>query len=65
MTEHASIPWSTIRVATEGTGLTVNALREYIKKGLLTEKHHWVKAPNGRIMVHRERFARWLEGTEE
>ncbi len=46
------------------TGLTVEAIRAYIKKGHLRIEVHWIKAANGRTMIHIERFNQWLEGIE-
>lgn len=56
--------WATLDKIAAHTGLTTNALRELIKKGMLTKQHHWIKAPNNRLMIHVRRFDAWLEGIE-
>lgn len=56
--------WVTVKRMAEMTGLTVEAIRAYIKKGHLRIEVHWIKAANGRTMIHIERFNQWLEGIE-
>ena len=56
-------PWRTLQRTADTAGLSVNALREYIKKGHLVSGYHFVKARNGRIMIHEARFAQWLDPT--
>lgn len=55
--------WVTVNKMAELTGLSVEAIRAYIKKGHLRLQVHWIKASNGRTMIHVERFNEWLEGT--
>ncbi|MFX3658312.1 MAG: hypothetical protein ACN6I7_04070 [bacterium] len=46
----------TIKKMAEMTGLSVEAIRAYIKKGQIRIQVHWIKARNGRTMIHVERF---------
>lgn len=56
--------WMTQKKIAETTGLTEEAIRSYKKKGLIREKVHFIKAANGRIMIHYENFNRFLEGKD-
>lgn len=58
----------TVKQIAENFGLTVNAVREYIKKGKLRDGYHYVGARqtgNGRTLIHQGRFAEWLAPTLE
>lgn len=52
----------TIEKCAELYGLTVEAIRQYKKKGQGKEKLHWVKAPNGRIFIKLKAVDAWIEG---
>jgi len=52
----------TIEKCAELYGLTVNAIRQYKKKGQWREKIHWIKAPNGRIFIRLKAVDAWIEG---
>jgi predicted site-specific integrase-resolvase len=52
--------WVRLNRACELTGLSVNALREYIKKGHLHESIHWVKR-QGRLWINLEAFNQWVK----
>lgn len=54
--------WVTIDKASELTGLSREAIRSYKKKGTIHKEVHWIKAANGRIMIHWDNFNRHLEG---
>lgn len=60
MSKFKPIRWASLSKIAEETGLTVEAIRAYIKKGKLRYKIHWIKAANGRIMIDRENFEKWL-----
>jgi hypothetical protein len=57
------IHWITIQRASELTGLTVEAIRNYRKKGQIRQGYHWVKKGR-RLFIHAARFSQWLEGRE-
>ncbi len=59
--EHIKV---TIKKFAELTGLTENAIRQYIKKGQWKYKIHWHKAPNGRIFINAKAAYAWIEGKE-
>lgn len=52
----------TIKKFSELTGLTEEAIRQYIKKGQWLKKIHWDKAPNGRIFIKTKAAYAWIEG---
>ncbi|MFZ1852797.1 MAG: MerR family transcriptional regulator [Nitrosomonas sp.] len=54
----------TIKKFAELTGLTEEAIRQYIKKGQWSENIHWVKAPNGRIFIKTKAAYLWMQGAE-
>lgn len=54
----------TIEKFSELTGLSQEAIRQCKKKGQLREKIHWVKAPNGRILIIIKAAYAWIEGKE-
>lgn len=54
----------TIEKFSELTGLSEDAIRQYKKKGQWREKIHWVKAPNGRILIIIKAAYAWIEGKE-
>jgi hypothetical protein len=57
------LDWVRFSRCCELTGMTENALREYIKKGYLRESVHWKKL-KGRYWIHLGEFNRWVS-TEE
>lgn len=54
------LEWVRLHRACELTGMTVNSLREYIKKGHLQESRHWVKR-DGRHWIHLGAFNKWVQ----
>ncbi|MBS0423211.1 MAG: MerR family transcriptional regulator [Proteobacteria bacterium] len=54
----------TIKKFAELTGLTEEAIRQYIKKGQWRYKIHWNKAPNGRIFIIAKAAYAWMQGSE-
>ena len=52
--------WVRFNRACELTGLTVNSLREYIKKEQLQESIHWVKR-QGRYWIHLGALNTWVK----
>lgn len=52
--------WKTIQKVSEETGMSEESLRALKKKGVLREKIHWVKAPNGRILINIPAFEKWM-----
>lgn len=54
--------WITVEKTTELTGLSSEAIRNYRRKDKLSKEIHWIKAANGRIMIHWDNFNRFLEG---
>lgn len=60
MNKLESIRWGTFEKVSSETGISVEALRAYKKKGLIQHKIHWIKAANGRVMIDRRNFERWL-----
>lgn len=52
--------WVTLQKASAETGYSVPALRAKINRGQLQEARHWVKAPDGRVMIHLPSFFDWI-----
>lgn len=52
--------WKTIDKISEETGLSAESLRALKKRGILREKIHWVKAPNGRIFLNLAAVENWI-----
>jgi hypothetical protein len=52
--------WKTIRKVSEETGMSEESLRALKKKGQLREKIHWIKSPNGRILLNIVALEKWL-----
>lgn len=57
-------PLVTVKKFSYETGLSVNAIRAYIKKGQWRLNTHFVKASNGRISIRVKEALRWMEGIE-
>jgi hypothetical protein len=55
--------WITVKMCSETFGFSENAIRANIKKGVWRIKLHWIKAPNGRVMINPESVEKWIEGT--
>ena len=53
----------TIKKFAELTGLSENAIRQYIKKGQWRYKIHWYRAPNGKITVNVKEAVAWMQGS--
>jgi hypothetical protein len=54
--------WITLEKVSEQSGLTKESLRALKKKGILREKIHWIKAPNGRIFLNVQAVENWVLG---
>ncbi len=54
--------WVTLEKISEQSGLTKESLRALKKKGILREKIHWIKAPNGRIFLNVKAVENWVLG---
>jgi hypothetical protein len=54
--------WVLIKLLTQQSGYTENAIRAKIKKGVWLEGRHWRKAPDGRIHFNLEAIQSWIEG---
>ncbi len=54
--------WVTLEKIAEQSGLTKESLRALKKKGVLREKIHWIKAPNGRIFLNVKAVESWVLG---
>nr|WP_102136245.1 MerR family transcriptional regulator [Marinobacterium profundum] len=52
--------WKTIQKISEETGMSQESLRALKKKGVLREKIHWIKAPNGRVLINIQALEKWL-----
>ena len=55
--------WITIEKTSQETGMTKESLRALKKKGMLREKLHWVKGPNGRIFFNMSALEHWITGS--
>ena len=51
--------WVTIKKFSEESGYTPDAIRSKIKRGDWLEGQVWVKAPDGRILIHKEGYEAW------
>lgn len=51
----------TIKKLSQLIGYTEDAIRAKIKKGVWLKGQHWVKSPDGRILVHLPRVYAWIE----
>jgi len=49
-------------LATQITGYTVKAMERKIERGDWIEGKVWKRAPDGRVLIDMEGYARWVEG---
>lgn len=54
----------TVKKFSELSGLTEEAIRQYMKKGIWLRDVHWCKAPNGRIFIVTKVANQWIAGKE-
>lgn len=54
----------TIKKCAELTGLSENAIRQYLKKGHWILGIHWFKSANGRIFISMKAANLWMQGKE-
>jgi hypothetical protein len=54
----------TIKKFAEISGLTEEAIRQYLKKGIWIRDVHWIKAPNGRNFIVVKAANQWIAGTK-
>jgi hypothetical protein len=52
----------TTKKLSELTGYTPEAIRCKVKKGKWLRSVHYVKAPDGRLMMNLEMVKKWIEG---
>jgi len=55
--------WVLIKLLSQQTGYSENAIRAKIKKGVWICNQHWRKAPDGRILFDLDAIQAWIEGT--
>lgn len=51
-----------IKVAAAITGYTERAIETKILRGVWLERHEYVRAPDGAILIDMEGYARWAAG---
>ncbi|HYE40935.1 MAG TPA: excisionase [Ramlibacter sp.] len=56
----ASWRYVTVEEASMRTGYTVTAINQKIDKGVWREGEVWVRAPDGRRLVDRDGYERWV-----
>lgn len=56
--------WVTIKKLAELIGYTEEAIRCKIKKGVWLQGRHWVRGPDGRILVSVPGVFAWIEGRQ-
>lgn len=44
------------------SGFSEEAIRQYLKKGIWVKDYHWVKSPNGRILIVVKAVNQWIAG---
>jgi hypothetical protein len=54
----------TVKKCAELTGLSENAIRQYLKKGHWILGIHWFKSANGRIFISMTAANQWMQGKE-
>jgi hypothetical protein len=52
----------TTKKLSEMTGYTQEAIRNKVKKGTWQKTVHYVKSPDGRLMMNTQVIERWMEG---
>lgn len=55
--------WVTIKKFAEASGYSEDAIRAKAKKNVWIERQHYIKGPDGRIMINVEEVNKWLEST--
>lgn len=55
------IKWVTIPKLSELMGYTEAAIRAKIKRHIWQYKRHWVRAPDGRILLNVPAIQKWVE----
>jgi hypothetical protein len=53
--------WITIKKFSDLMGYSENATRAKIKKGVWLMGLHWIKAPDGRVLVNPQAINDWAE----
>lgn len=51
-----------IRKFSELSGYSENAVRCKIKKGVWIQDKHWIKAPDGFILLNTHEIIKWFQG---
>ena len=53
--------WVKLKKAAQCTGYTERALYGKISRGQLEEGIHWIKAPDGRLLIDMDALTQWIE----
>jgi len=56
------VKWVLIKKLIELIGITDDAIRAKIARGVWLQGVHWKKAPDGRIYCNHEAIQKWIEG---
>ncbi len=54
--------WLTLKKFSEISGISEDAIRANLKKGVWQKDKHWIKAPNGRLFCNPKEVEQWLLG---
>jgi len=54
--------WVTIKKCVELSGYTRKAIENKKGKGIWKQGKHWVKAPDGRILINIQAIQSWITG---
>lgn len=57
-----TIDWVRVKLLSNLTGYSENAIRSKIKNGVWIKNVHFRKAPDGRILFSLEAITKWIEG---
>lgn len=56
------LKWVLIKKLIESIGITDDAIRAKIARGVWLQDIHWKKAPDNRIYFNYEAIQKWIEG---
>lgn len=54
--------WITLKKLSEISGISEDAIRANVKKGVWQKGKHWTKAPNGRLFCNPKEVESWVLG---
>ncbi len=60
--EDYRVNWVTIKRFSELSGYTKKAIELKVERGVWLKDHHWVKAPDGRILISIKAVEAWIQG---